>query len=176
MESFNKTVRIGRIADGAVFCTIKFSGEERGRLSIVGVIGPTKGGNCRGACGQIDSTLAGINPTDWKFAKGWDYSKLHDFLRIWERWHLNDMRAGSPTQETFLRENPPVYAYPKSYYETACEVLAGAGILEDWKLIHDGKPYKYGTSWLYEEVPNEVLEFLGGLPTADSPMPAAWQR
>ena len=35
-----------------------------------------------------------------------------------------------------------------------------------WKL-HNGQPYRYGTAWLKEKVPQEVLDFLVALPETD---------
>lgn len=35
--------------------------------------------------------------------------------------------------------------------------------------------YRYGSAWLFEEVPLDVLEFLWGLPDASKDLPAAWR-
>ena len=89
-----------------LFCQIEI---DNGRLSISGVIGPTKGGNARGGCGQIEWEFAHRNPehndpreknptTPSRFAKGWDVGMWYDFLEIWHLWHLNDMRAGCEHQ------------------------------------------------------------------------------
>jgi hypothetical protein len=132
-------------------------------LSISGVEGPLVGGNALGSCGQIDmhlrSELHTITP-----APGWDALKLRQFFNVWQRWHLNDIRAGSQVQEDYLRENPipkQDYAYPESHYEVASKVLVDAGLNPD----PDG--YRYGHAWKREEVPSDVLEFLRGLPNAD---------
>lgn len=42
-----------------------------------------------------------------------------------------------------------------------------------------GKPcevcgYRYGTAWLYEDVPADVLEFLAGMPDASRAIPGRW--
>ena len=58
-----------------------------GRLSISGVVGPTRNGNCFGSAGQcVDDVRAGE-----PFGK-WTDEMLQKFCDIWERWHLNDMR------------------------------------------------------------------------------------
>lgn len=36
--------------------------------------------------------------------------------------------------------------------------------------------YKYGSAWLYEEVPADVLQWLEALPVADKPIPGPWAR
>jgi len=115
---------------------------DKGRLSITG-----KG---RHGVGQVYEYLVTDTP-----APG--FTKLDCcILKIaWERWHLNDMRAGTPRQEeavrNWRRDNP------NKGYNEACEMLSELGILVD-----DG--YRYGTSWLKEEVPMDVLEWLFSLP------------
>jgi hypothetical protein len=164
-DNFRKVVRLGTARTYnnraySIYCEIEY---ENGRLSISGVEGPTRGGNAIGGCGQIDNHLRDelhtITP-----APGWDALKLRQFFNVWQRWHLNDLNAGSQVQETYLRENPipkEDYAYPKSHYEVASKVLAEAGLNPD----ADG--YLYGHGWKREEVPVEVLEFLRGLPDTD---------
>lgn len=77
-------------------------------------------------------------------------------LEIWERWHLNDMRAGTMKQETFLREYRANHPDCKMSYDLACQILSGADMLED-------EGYRYGTAWLTEEVPGEVIAYLESL-------------
>lgn len=61
---------------------------EDGRLSICGVVGPIKGGNCQGSAGQcVDSFREGLPNRD----DGWDDAMLKKFCDIWDEWHLNDM-------------------------------------------------------------------------------------
>jgi len=84
---------------------------------------------------------------------------------VWERWHLNDLRAGTPIQETFIRI--AIEDGWKYEYKEACAKLKDAGIYEI-----DG--YKYGHSWLTEEVPQDVIDFLKGLPTSLVSAPSAW--
>lgn len=36
--------------------------------------------------------------------------------------------------------------------------------------------YEYGSKWLFEEVPVDVLDYLEALPKADKPMPGTWGR
>lgn len=164
MINFIKTVRLGAVDIGtkvpaSVFCAIKF---EDGRLSITGVEGPLSSGNCRGSCGQIVMHLKDAGRDAWAdFAPGWDACKVSLFLIAWDRWHLNDMKAGSPAQEAWLEDNPVSAVYPESHYKKACSALAAAGLHPD----ADG--YLYGSAWKREEVPAEVLDFLRNLPATD---------
>lgn len=87
------------------------------------------------------------------------FQKIYD---LWERWHLNDMRAGSPKQEAFIKANIPEGARG---YENVCKKLKESNLLEDESYIYNGKPYKYGTAWLKEEIPAEVVAEIKALMT-----------
>ena len=124
-----------------VFCKIIY---DDGRLSITGVEGPLRNGDAKGGCGQIDKHIKGDH--GHRLSSGWSKEMLDTFIAVWKEWHLNDMRAG-------------------------CEHQRAAG----WdKRVNKsiGKPcpecgYEYGTKWLREEVPGEVLDFLDSLPDTD---------
>lgn len=147
MNHFTKIIRIGNGPYGDVFCRITFAG---GRLSITGVEGPSADGNADGASGQISESIADVQT----YAPGWDKKLAMEFAALWGRWHLNDLRAGTAAQETFLR------AHPETRYEKACAALTAAGLNPD-------NGYRYGSAWLREEVPAEVLQFLVDLPPTD---------
>jgi hypothetical protein len=163
MDAFTKIIRIGRNANGSAYCKIQWDGK---RLSITGVEGPHHGGDCKGSCGQINGTLRAYTAESWEFAEGWDYAKLTAFLDLWDEWHLNDMTAGSPDQEAYLKAHPVTYKYPQSHYEEACKALAAVG------LHPDNLGYHYGSAWLHRDVPENVLEALKALPETD--MKPAW--
>lgn len=65
---------------------------------------------------------------------------------VWERWHLNDMRAGCEHQRA------------------AGEHSAWFGDQGDYSGVRIGYPrclvcgYSYGSKWLYEELPAEIVE------------------
>lgn len=96
-KTMTKVIRIGTVKVGksnqSVFCSIKFDGKC---LSISGVVGPRKSGNCVGSCGQINMGFSSSDITSW--APGWNKEKLDRFLELWDKWHLNDMRAGCKHQ------------------------------------------------------------------------------
>lgn len=146
-----KIIRLGN----SIFCKIQY---ENGALSISGVDGPLKSGNARGACGQI---LHDIDPEEIIYAPGWNKELLIRFLEIWDRWHLNDLRAGTPKQLEILKKNESKFIEcEKCYYSWASELLKSEGLQ-----IDDG--YIYGSGWLTEEVPQEVIDFLFSLPDTD---------
>jgi hypothetical protein len=82
--------------------------------------------------------------------------KAHRMKAIWEEWHLNDLVAGSPAQMEWLKENP--VEDRMNYYRSASDALAKVGLNPDPGYLQDGKPYKYGHSWLKKELPAEVIE------------------
>ncbi len=153
MNDFKKIVNIGEFKQyngkyyGNVYCKIIF---KDGRLSISGVESPQSNGNCRGGVGQIYDSLNNID----KFNKGWNIGKLNGFIAIWKIWHLNDMRTGTPTQMRYLRMNN--ISRNANDYETACTILKTAGLYNI-----NGK--KYGHSWYFEAVPEDVLQWLKDL-------------
>lgn len=73
------------------------------------------------------------------------YERLH---MIWDKWHLNGMKAGTPKQEAFVEEWRKTNEYD---YTNASKALEEAGLLVD-----DG--YKYGSSWLREDLPEEIIQ------------------
>jgi len=148
---------------GMLFVTIKWDGL---RLSITGVAGPKANGDARGSCGQRSDELDEV--TQW--TDGWTPEMGAKFKALWNRWHLNDMRAGSRVQEDWLRANPVNAVCPKSHYEAASEALAAVGLNPD----PDG--YKYGHAWKFEEVPAEVVERLFSFPVSRHSLPGAWAR
>lgn len=148
---FHKIINPGTIRGKNVFCEIKFDGKN---LSITGVVGP-RGYSCD-SCGQIVDELVEVN-----LAKDWDISTRDKFINVWKEWHLNDMKAGSPRQEAFIKEWAKKHPYD---YTEVCKALEEAGLLIDMEYIYNDKPYKYGTSWLRIEVPADVLKFLSELP------------
>jgi len=157
-----KTVYLGEGDYGRTFCKITIEDKGMGkRLSICGVEGPKANGDCKGSCGQIyDSIL--INT----FADGWNVGKLTKFISIWKKWHLNDMRSGTPKQEKAIEEWEKNNRYD---FEEVCEHLTKIGLYVD---KHNGEDYRYGTQWLHEKIPTEVLEFLENLP--ESKITPAW--
>ena len=64
-------------------------------------------------------------------------------LDMWDKWHLNDMKAGTPKQNALVDKINP-YSYEK-----AREVLATANLLID-------NGHEYGKSWLIEQLPKDI--------------------
>lgn len=170
MNNFSKIVRVGTMDTGngrraSIHCKIEYVSN---RLSISGVIGALSNGNALGGCGQISMEFAHrnardndprtyrpIQPSEISFAPGWNAETWYTFLDVWDRWHLNDMRAGDKHQEDILR----AVGHGKDYTETCA-------ILSDYNL-YDDNGYRYGNAWNTEQVAADALEFLRSLPDAD---------
>ncbi len=157
MTIHKKIINPVKTIDGQAFCEINYNYDK---LSIHGVIAPLKNGNCRGSCGQMyDSLLADIV----SYNEGWNKELVAQFVEVWKKWHLNDMQAGTPKQMQAIEdwEN----AGNKYDYDKVVDFLKTAGIYED-------NGYKYGSAWLFKEVPQTVVQFLVELP--DSKRVPAW--
>jgi len=174
----DKVVRVGasRTYSGraySVFCRILWDGT---RLSITGVGGPLANGDALGSAGQCLDEVENVDA----LAPGWTPALLVRFLKTWRAWHLNDMRPGCEHQRALgwgsMRIDPskPENAYGRHFPGQASD---------SWNLLGWVRPdehpdglltrpcpvcgYKYGTAWLTEEVPPEVIEFLQSLPVTD---------
>lgn len=128
-----------------VFLTVEWDGK---RLSMSGVEGPERDGHAWGSCGQID-----MHPWGYVATPGIDLGRIR---AVWGAWHLNDMRAGTVAQTLALRDMPAA-VYPESHYDKACAYLASKGLNPD-------NGYAYGSRWLHEDVPADVVDFLQSLP------------
>lgn len=169
MIEMNKHVCPGVTPEGhLVFMWVRFAGNKSGLvsagrpvLSITGVVGPKRNGDAHGPSGQICGT-----PVE-KFHHGWDAVTLEHFYTVWDRWHLNDLKPGTPLQMEYLRQVTPPYNRNRekmSYYDWASGILDAAGLNPDG-------PDKFGSRWHYEELPAEVVGFLVGLEPSQVPYP-----
>ena len=109
------------------------------------------------AHGQIQDHIPILQP--YKFNKGWNLNKLNELIKIWNRWHLNNLRAGSPDQESALRNTQ----ITGDFYPQAVAYLKTLGLQPDHNYLIDGKPYSYGSRRLKEEIPEEVIKYLEAL-------------
>lgn len=83
-----------------------------------------------------------------------EYESLHNdplfqkLYKLWKLHHLNDLHAGSISQEDAL-----IAKFGKiPDYESACNYLKSIDLYED------ENKYRYGSSWLYREIPEEDLK------------------
>lgn len=79
------------------------------------------------------------------------FSKVYEW---WKKYHLNDMHVGTVEQELALEcwhNNNGT----KADFAKDCEYLKTIGLYE---VKHNGKLYKYGSGWIYREIPQNDLE------------------
>lgn len=157
MEKIDKVVRVGTVpgdfARDSLYARIKFDGTN---LSITGVVGPMKNGNAKGGCGQIIMdfkeyddrgfmSLSDIDP-----APAWNAEMIKRFFDTWDEWHLNDMQSACEHQRA-LGWKYDDHHDPKTFKGELCPVCG----------------YSIGSAWLLKDVPQDVIDFLKGLPDTD---------
>ena len=125
MEQVAKELYLGRNAHGdRVWVTVDLREHDgKLRLSIQGETAAK--GRKRDGPGSSGGQIimeAGALPRD---------PKSRRIAEIWQRWHLNDMRAGCEHQRGWTKER----------IGQPCPV--------------DG--YKYGSAWLFEELPTDII-------------------
>lgn len=169
MQAFTRVVNPGTVKVGRtrVNVYVKIDWYHK-RLSITGVEGPLRNGDAFGGCGQI--SLTGVKP-----APGWNPSTIAKLAQTWRRWHLNDMRPGCEHQREQgwdkrpIDPSKPLDAYGVFVGEHATwNMLVWVTKREHPQgLLAEPCPvcgYKYGTAWLHEDVPDDVLRWLAALP------------
>lgn len=83
-----------------------------------------------------------------------DKATLYSLLDIWNRWHLNNMRAGTRGQLALVRYY--IQETGNSKFEDICQYLKSKGLLYD-------RGHKYGGAWLYEPLPQDIIDYLKSL-------------
>lgn len=88
---------------------------------------------------------------------------LEKVIPIWKEWHLNDCHAGTVAQDKCLEAYKAANPDWNWDYDNACKVLRQKDLCEDKQYLVGGKPYKYGSAWLFRKIPQNVLEELCGI-------------
>jgi hypothetical protein len=113
---------------------LKKSRSEVVRLSITADIED-------GPCGQCISDVRKI----WS-----DDPRVSELCDLWERWHLNDLRAGTRAQMDAVSK---MGKCPSSteWFSWVCKNLESQGLLVD-------RGYSFGQEWLFERIPATVVK------------------
>ena len=135
-----KVISFGKIAYNSnkkaneVTIEIELRGDKQPVLSICGNVW-----NCR----HTDIVMGGqcLNELQKYFTNNWKFMEIY---RLWNLYHLNDLHAGTIAQEKLLKE------YGIHDYKEACDLLEKHNLYED-------NGYRYGSDWLYREIPGEDL-------------------
>lgn len=180
---------------------------ENGRLSIRGIVGPKRNGDCMGSAGQCVDAIRSGKPTE-----DWTNEMLQKFCDIWDEWHFNDMHPycnhmkelgwaeqaqekvkvmkWDRSKETMYanvgygvtRYNDELPEHPEFYEfkEKDCLGRSNTEYKMRGQISYSEHPlgfigrscpvcgYKYGTSWIKEEVPQNVIEWLFSLPKSET--------
>lgn len=129
------TVRLGTASEAAEAVTHEAVTEVT-RLSMTAeVFEPRKrdaymAGQCIEALAEITKPASGLTP-----------EAIEDMRAVWDRWHLNDMRAGCAHQKV-VWETGPYGNRPSLDLTPRCPETG----------------YRYGHAWLYEPLPSDVLQ------------------
>lgn len=169
-------VLVGRTEDGReVYVEARIEDCAQGkRLALTGVV-LRNGGSLRRDNDWVSSGQIGIDVLREivRPAPGWTVEDARQLADVWDRWHLNDMRAGCEHQradgwgERRIDPDKPTDTYGLHFEGQRAPswnllVWVRPGEHPDGLL---GKPcevcgYRYGTAWLYEPVPEDVLAFV----------------
>ena len=154
-ETMKKTFNFGKIdgyGNGRKTCEVTIDVELR----------ETEKGKEFSACGNVwnhlhtDIIMGGqCLDSIAKYVKN-DTFKL--IYKMWEKYHLNGMHAGTHAQEEALEEavkSGKLERYGANNYTETCDYLKSIGLYE---VEYNGKPYKYGHGWLFWEIPEEDLK------------------
>lgn len=126
-----------------------FYDKEFMEFTAIGFIYNPKHTNCY-AGGQCLDTIKKFIP---------DNDIFNRIYTIWKRYHLNGLHAGTPEQESAL--NKHFNEIGERYdYRLACDYLKSINLYE---VEINGKPYKYGHSWLCEEIPENIQQEIESL-------------
>lgn len=112
-------------------------------------------GHWCGMAGQIRPAIRENMGRVTSWSDGWTAEKLSKLLDIWEQWHLNDVRAGTPEQRKILKDVEKQRGSSLNY-EQACSELQIHGMYN-----HNG--HLYGAEWLFEQLPEDVVAFVMAL-------------
>ena len=104
--------------------------------------------------GQIDETIKALIKEGELEASPF----LLEVLELWDKYHLNYLCPGTPEQEEAVQngfESGAIKRFQKeSFYEQMCAYLKSVGLYE---VQHEGKPYRYGSGWIYRQIPQRDL-------------------
>jgi hypothetical protein len=105
--------------------------------------------------GQIQDTLREQFEKGNIKVNGISDEEFRELLDVWDRWHLNDLHAGTEKQESIINEhiNDSKYAHLDKTYDRKVQILK-----DNNTYIDNG--YQWGSAWLYEPLPDDVVNFV----------------
>ena len=138
-----RTFFLGYVEHKRAEVTISLTDRKKG-LSF-SAVGDIKN-NC---CGQI------LDELNEYFGNHHTFKEIY---KLWKKYHLNDMNAGTIEQEKAIKEHE--YLFGEMDYTAECEYLKSINMFE---VPLNGEVYKYGYGWLYREIPIHDLNKIENL-------------
>lgn len=83
-------------------------------------------------------------------------NKLYnEIVDLWKKHHLNGLNPGTPEQMKCIQDHKNEINEEDGWYLKELNLLKkyGLDVVE-----YNGKPYKYGTAWIYREIPQKDLD------------------
>lgn len=77
-----------------------------------------------------------------------------EIVKLWKKHHLNGLNPGTPEQMKFIRDHKNEINENDGWYTKELNLLKKYNMdVVEWQ----GKPYKYGTGWIYRPIPEPDL-------------------
>jgi len=95
----------------------------------------------------LDSIKKDLLSGDLKLDEKIDRKDVLDLVEIWKKYHLNDLMAGTKKQMEITKGKK---------YDEACKELIKQNLINDMG-------YKYGSGWLLEQIPSNVIKRIESL-------------
>ena len=156
---FGKIAYTGKARSYAVTLEVELREDAFGRptFSVCGIIWNAShtGIVCGGQC--LDEIARYKNQLN-------DVGTFNLLYSMWKKYHLNDMKAGTPEQEEAIELWKS--AGNNYDYKEACKYLESIGLYEvEYHAPEFNGMYKYGHAWLYKDIEprdlDKILEVLG---------------
>jgi len=110
------------------------------------------------ACGQMQDTIREMVKNDEIVESPIPMDNLIRLLDIWDRWHLNDMKAGCSHQRKLIPTIQETKGKSFFYADNYDNILK----LKEFKRCPKCG-YQYGTAWKHERLPMDIVKFLANL-------------
>lgn len=77
-----------------------------------------------------------------------------EIVKLWKKHHLNGLNPGTPEQMQFIKDHKDEINENDGWYTKELNLLKKYNMdVVEWQ----GKPFKYGTEWIYHPIPEPDL-------------------
>ena len=103
--------------------------------------------------GQGHDTLREALQKGYFTPTGLTRQEFKKLLDVWDKYHLNDLKAGTIKQNKFVDE------YLENHKDERYDYTKMKNLLKENGLEPDNG-YEYGSAWFYEPLPEDVIKFV----------------